>query len=227
MRIANRFRVRPWACLVPWAAACAQAFAAGTAPSGPADDPSASPLRLELIHSLGANSQRSQRLLFSPDGQRVARLSKEGLELWQIQPARPLMQLARQPVPTGGKTSQTGWRTHETMVFDAAGRLHYLSHANHLWVNPDLTQGASESDVRMISPDGRYALRYGTVGDKPGQSPPQYSGAADDIYDLQQQRSVCQLPGTAAASPGSFGGQWFAAQLRALGPSIPRPLAGC
>lgn len=217
---------RPWTCLVLWAAMCACAFA-GQAASGPTGPAAAPHLELERVQPLGGNRQRTQQLLLSPDGRRMAWLSSDGVALWQLQPPQSLAKMSSQKMPTLHTSSRTGWRTHESIAFDATGRLHYLSHAAHVWLNPDLTQGASDSDVQAISADGRYALRYNTVGDKPGETPPQYSGARDDIYDLQQQRSTCQLPGTADPGPGAFGGHWFAAQLRALGPSIPRPLVVC
>lgn len=195
-------------------AVCGCALAAEQAPSR---------LQLELAQPFPGQDRMTKQLALSPDGRRVARMTYDTLELWQLQPpqAKPLLTI-------------TGQKPHHftySVAFDPTGRLHYLSSDGYIWLDPDLSRGVGIEKVHQISPDGRYALRSGSVGNKPGQLEPQYYIAQDDIYDLQQRRSVCQLP----MMPGSrsdlpekwFSGHWFAARLRATGPTAPKPLMVC
>ncbi|MFY3386237.1 hypothetical protein [Paracidovorax sp. MALMAid1276] len=184
------------------------------APAAPLAHAQAHATQMELIGTLGGE-RRSEQLVFSPRGDRFAHVHDAGLELWQTQPLKRLS--------TATASSGLGIRQ---VLFSASGQLHFLDGRNHAWITSDLRHGVSNTAVDLLSPDGRHALRTGLREGEDGFIPRFYN-ATSDVYDLLEQRSVCQFPAIARTANIALTTNWFAAQLAPTGPQPPKPLAVC
>ncbi|MFN7152590.1 MAG: hypothetical protein ACK4OE_02780 [Acidovorax sp.] len=185
------------------------------ASSPPGDMPGTSiqPTRLESAGAIH-NDHRSLQLVFSPKGDRFAHVHDRGLELWQSQ---PLKRLTSAPETSGLGIRQVQFNPH--------GQLNYIDGRKHAWITPDLQRGMG-GKADLISPDGRYAVRTGLREGEDGFAP-QFYNATSDVYDLQEQRSVCQFPAIGWVTNAAFTADWFAVQLAFTGPQPPKPLALC
>lgn len=185
-------------------------------PSAPAESAGKSialHTRLEPVAPL-TNEHRSQQLVFSPLGDRFALVDDRGLELWQTQPLKRLVRAA--------ETSGLGIRQ---VQFSPQGQLNYIDGRKHAWVTPGLQRGTG-GRADLISPDGRYVVRTGLREGEDGFVP-QFYNATSDVYDLREQRSVCQFPAVGRVTNAAFTAHWFAVQLATTGPQPPKPLALC
>jgi len=176
-------------------------------------DAGAQPTRLAPIGTF-KHERRSQQLVFSPTGARVAHVHGGGVELWQTQPIKRLFSIA--------ETSGLGIRQ---VFFSPDGLLHYVDGRKHAWITADLQHGTG-GKADLISPNGRYAVRTGLREGDEGFAP-QFYNATSDVYDLKEKRSVCQFPAIGGLANAAFTSHWFAAQLAATGPQPPKPLAVC
>lgn len=187
--------------------------ARASSPPGDMQGTSVQPTRLESAGALN-NEYRSQQLVFSPKGDRFAHVHDRGLELWQTQPLKRLTSVQ--------ETSGLGIRQ---VQFNPHGQLNYIDGRRHAWVTSDLQRGLG-GKADLISPDGRYAVRTGLREGEDGFAP-QFYNATSDVYDLLEQRSVCQFPAIGWVTNAAFTANWFAVQLAITGPQPPKPLALC